>query len=78
MTSLRSLRRRQMLAAAALPLVAPMTLAAPAAPTQRRIVLDLAEARQPLDRFFDHCVGADYPGTTYREDALAQLKTTVD
>jgi xylan 1,4-beta-xylosidase len=75
MTSLRSLRRRQLLAAAALPL---MTTPSFAAPQKRRIVLDLAQATQPLDRFFDHCVGADYPGTTYRPDALAQLKTTVD
>ena len=71
-----SQRRRQLLAATALPLVAPMTFAAP--PAQRRIVLDVAQAKQPLDRFFDHCVGADYPGTTYRPDALAQLKTAVD
>jgi xylan 1,4-beta-xylosidase len=75
MPALRSLRRRQLLAAAALPLVTSTTLAAPA---RRRIVLDLAQAKQPLDRFFDHCVGADYPGTTYRPDALAQLKTAVD
>jgi xylan 1,4-beta-xylosidase len=75
MTSIRSLRRRQLLAATALPLVAPMALAAP---QPRRIVLDLADAKQPLDRFFDHCVGADYPGTLYREDSLAQLKTAVD
>ncbi len=65
--------RRQLIAAAAA-----LPLAVHARPAQRRIVLDLAQARQPLDRFFDHCVGADYPGTTYREDALAQLKTTVD
>jgi xylan 1,4-beta-xylosidase len=65
-------RRQLLAAAAALPLVAQ------AQPAQRRIVLDLAQARQPLDRFFDHCVGADFPGTTYREDALAQLKTAVD
>jgi len=75
MTSLRSLRRRQLLAAAALPLMPPAALAAPA---QRRIVLDLAQAKQPLDRFFNHCVGADYPGTLFREDSLAQLKTAVD
>ncbi|MDR7267374.1 xylan 1,4-beta-xylosidase [Pelomonas saccharophila] len=67
--------RRQLLAAAAsLPLMSTAIAAAP----QRRIVFDLALAKQPLDRFFDHCVGADYPGTTYREDALAQLKTAVD
>jgi len=67
------LPRRHLLAAAASPL-----LPAYAAPPQRRIVLDLAEARQPLDRFFDHCVGADYPGTLMREDSLAQLQTAVD
>eukprot|EP01031_Cornospumella_fuschlensis_P015515 gene15515-18967_t len=54
-----------------------MSTALAAAP-QRRIVLDLAQATQPLDRFFDHCVGADYPGTLFREDSLAQLKTAVD
>ncbi|MBW8844948.1 MAG: cellulase family glycosylhydrolase [Burkholderiales bacterium] len=67
-------RRRLLAAAAAMPLASTVF----AAPTQRRIVLDLAQAQQPLDRFFDHCVGADYPGTTYRPDALAQLKTAVD
>lgn len=68
-------RRRQLLAAAAvLPLVA--RAAAPSEP--RHIVLDLAQARLPLDRFFDHCVGADYPGTLFRADSLAQLKTAVD
>ncbi len=66
-------RRQLLAAAAALPLVA---AAAPAKP--RRIVLDIAQAQQPLDRFFDHCVGADYPGTLFREDSLAQLKTAVD
>lgn len=70
-----STRRRQLLAAAAsLPLVGTALAAAP----KRRIVLDLAQAKAPLDRFFDHCVGADYPGTLFREDSLAQLKTTVD
>lgn len=68
-------RRRQLLATAASLPLAPIALAAP---PRRRIVLDLAQARQPLDRFFDHCVGADYPGTLFREDSLAQLKTAVD
>jgi xylan 1,4-beta-xylosidase len=44
----------------------------------RHITLDLAQASQPLDRFFDHCVGSDFPGTLIREDSQAQLKTTVD
>lgn len=70
-----SQRRRQLLAAAALPLISSSVLAAP---PQRRIVLDLADAKQPLDRFFDHCVGADFPGTLYRDDSLGQLKTAVD
>lgn len=68
--------RRQVIAAAAA--TAALPLVVHAQPAQRRIVLDLAQAKQPLDRFFDHCVGADYPGTTYRPDALAQLKTAVD
>ncbi|MCE4538037.1 cellulase family glycosylhydrolase [Pelomonas sp. P7] len=67
--------RRQLLAAAA---ALPLTSASLAAAPRRRIVLDLAEARQPLDRFFDHCVGSDFPGTLYRDDSLAQLKTAVD
>ena len=70
-----SRRRRQLLAAAAsLPLASTVLAAQP----QRRIVLDLAQARQPLDRFFDHCVGSDFPGTLYRDDSLGQLKTAVD
>ncbi|MFT7771587.1 GH39 family glycosyl hydrolase [Roseateles sp.] len=76
MTSLRHLRRRQLLGATAMSLLP--TTGFTATPPQRRIVLDLAHARQPLDRFFDHCVGADYPGTLFREDSLAQLKTAVD
>ncbi len=68
-----SSNRRQLLAAAAA-----LPLLAHAGPAERRIVLDLAQAKQPLDRFFDHCVGSDYPGTLYREDSLAQLKTAVD
>lgn len=68
-------RRRQLLAAAAaLPLI-PTAMAAPA---DRRIVLDLAQANAPMDRFFDHCVGSDFPGTLFRGDSLAQLKTAVD
>ena len=83
MTALRLLRRRQILAASA---ALPLASAAWSSPrhktmddqTGRRVVLDLAQASQPLDRFFDHCVGSDYPGTLYRDDSLAQLKTAVD
>ncbi len=83
MNASRLFRRRQILtASAALPLAcaagsAPriVTLHDPAA---RQVVLDLSQARQPLDRFFDHCVGSDYPGTLRRDDSLAQLRTAVD
>jgi xylan 1,4-beta-xylosidase len=50
--------------------------AAPA--TARRAVLDLSQATQPLDRFFDLSVGADFPGTTIRDANLAQLKEASD
>ncbi|WP_374562271.1 glycoside hydrolase family 9 protein [Ideonella sp.] len=43
----------------------------------RELVLDRALAQQPVDRFFDLAVGADYPGTLGRDDSLAQLKTVV-
>lgn len=52
--------------------------AAVSAGAERRIELDLAQAVEPLDRCFDLAVGADFPGTTGRDDALAQLKTVVD
>jgi xylan 1,4-beta-xylosidase len=51
--------------------------AAPTAPP-RTIVLDVAKAKKPLDRFFDLSVGSDYSGTMSRDDAQAQLKTAVD
>ena len=78
-----STRREVLAAASALPLSAlPVRAAMPASaspPLQRRhVVLDLAQAGQPLDRFFNDCVGSDYPGTLYRPDTLAQLKTAVD
>ena len=79
------LRRRELLAAASmLPLIVLPDAAASAASiassgrVDRRIDLDLARARQPLDRFFNDCVGSDYPGTLYRPDTLEQLKTAVD
>lgn len=52
--------------------------AAGAAPATRQVLLDRSQAMQPVDRFFAHCVGADYPGTTGRAQNLAQLKTAVD
>jgi xylan 1,4-beta-xylosidase len=73
-------RRRHLLAAASiLPLSAWPARAAEAAGAAGRLVeLDLARAVQPLDPFFNDCVGSDYPGTLYRPDTLAQLKTAVD
>jgi xylan 1,4-beta-xylosidase len=44
----------------------------------RQVALDMSQATQPLDRFFDLCVGSDFPGTLIRDDSQAQLKTTVD
>jgi len=73
-----SMTRRQILAATAATLPVAPRLALSAATPARRIGLDLAQAGAPLDRFFDHCVGADYPGTTIRDDCQAQLRTTVD
>ncbi|ESQ90379.1 beta-xylosidase [Asticcacaulis sp. AC460] len=46
-----------------------------AATAPRTIELDAAKATQPVDRFFDLSVGADYPGTTIRDANLAQLRT---
>ncbi|WP_332851670.1 GH39 family glycosyl hydrolase [Duganella sp. S19_KUP01_CR8] len=47
-------------------------------PAPRRIVVDVAQALTPLDRFYDLSVGSDYPGTLLRDDSMAQLQTTVD
>jgi len=49
-----------------------------AAPAQRHVTLDVAAAKQPVDRFFDLSVGSDYPGTLIRPEAQEQLKTAVD
>jgi xylan 1,4-beta-xylosidase len=70
------LSRRALVAAlSALPAVPGLAWAKPAA---RTIRLDAARPGGPVDRFFDLCVGADYPGTTIRQDCQAQLKTAVD
>ena len=62
------------------PLFAAALLASSAAgaAAPREITIDVAQARQPLDRFFDLSVGSDYPGTLIRADAQAQLKPAVD
>jgi xylan 1,4-beta-xylosidase len=49
-----------------------------AASAPRAIRIDVAQARAPVDRFFDLSVGSDYPGTLVRAEAQAQLKTAVD
>jgi xylan 1,4-beta-xylosidase len=46
--------------------------------TNRQIEIDMQKADKPWDRFYDLSVGADYPGTTIRDDAQAQLKIAVD
>ena len=48
------------------------TAAAAAGPAPRTVELNLAAATKPMDRFFAHSVGADYPGTTGSAENLAQ------
>lgn len=62
-------------AASAGALAAAAAAAQPAA--ARSFDVDLREARQPVDRFFDLSVGSDYPGTLIRADSQAQLGTAV-
>lgn len=50
---------------------------AAAAQPDRTITIDLAAAREPVDRFFDLSIGSDYPGTLIRPDSQAQLATVV-
>jgi len=45
---------------------------------QRNIDLDIAQATQPVDRFYTLSVGSDYPGTLLRADSQAHLKLAVD
>lgn len=47
-------------------------------PEPRLLVIDIAGPTTARDRMADFSVGADYPGTTIREDALAQLRTARD
>ena len=70
--SMASRLRGQLFAAALLA----SSAAGAAAP--REITIDVAQARQPLDRFFDLSVGSDYPATLIRPDARAQLNLAVD
>jgi len=44
----------------------------------RHVTLDVAQATQPLDRFYDLSVGSDYPGTLISDANQAQLNTAVD
>ncbi|MDC8784501.1 GH39 family glycosyl hydrolase [Roseateles koreensis] len=75
MNGFRPWRRRELLSAATVFALANDNSFA--ARSRREIALDLTQATRPMDRFFDHCVGSDYPGTLYREDSLAQLKEAV-
>lgn len=61
----------------ALVLTTPL-IAAAADMLPRVVELDVAKATDPVDRFFDLSIGADYPGTLIREENQAQLKTVVD
>ena len=54
------------------------SLSTPAFAQSRQITVDLTRAGGPIDRASDLSVGADYPGTTMRPEAMAQLKTAVD
>lgn len=61
----------------------PLPVAVAAVPTKvaaepRRIAIDIKGKTEPLDRFFDISVGADYSGTMIRPANMAQLKTSVD
>src|SRR5690348_10220135 len=49
-----------------------------AQPAARTVIVDVARADRPLDRFFNFSVGSDYPGTLMRPDAQAQLRMAVD
>lgn len=71
---MRKIARRALFAAAVLG----SSVVAPAAAPSRQIRLDVAQAKQPVDRFFDLSVGSDYPGTLVRPEAQAQLRTAVD
>lgn len=55
--------------------VAPGAMAHPA---PRTVIVDVATANRPLDRFFNFSIGSDYPGTLIRPDSQAQLRTAVD
>jgi xylan 1,4-beta-xylosidase len=74
-----SLTRRGFSRLLALGSIAPSvsTFAAPDLPA-RKVALDLAAAKAPVDRFYDLSIGSDFPGTLIRDDSQAQLKTTVD
>ena len=42
--------------------------------SSREIVVNVKDARGPVDRLFDLSVGSDYPGKLFRDDSRAQLK----
>lgn len=70
--------RRALIQALVLTIAAP-TLSAFAQPiAARKIELDVRQAIEPIDRFFDLSVGADYSGVTIRDANLAQLQIAAE
>lgn len=59
-------------------LAAPIAAIAQTAPDAGVIAIDLQAPTHPRDRLADFSVGADYPGTTIREDSLGQLRLARD
>lgn len=56
-------------------LIAVWPMSAVAQEPSRRIDIDAAGPTAPRDRMAQYSVGADYPGTTIRDETLAQLAT---
>jgi xylan 1,4-beta-xylosidase len=60
------------------PLVAQQGAGSTVSGPVRQIDADVAQAKTPVDHFYDLSVGSDYPGTLLRPDSMAQLKVVVD
>jgi xylan 1,4-beta-xylosidase len=75
----RSLRRNSVVLASLFALMFVSTGGSQTAPAAaREVVADIRNTTGPVDRFFDLSIGSDYPGTLFRDDSQAQLKTAVD
>jgi len=66
---------RRALCALAVSAAVALPAMAQTAPQPRVVQVDATKANAPVDRFFDLSIGADYPGTTIRDENLAQLRT---